>query len=169
MKSAQTSNQEEVWWSHTSKFCTGITLVGKKTYQSIDEDIMSPLSSIARPVTCEVWPFIVPTTSPVCKFHSNTSVSMPPETIAPSGKRSEGGAQTIGPTKLECPTSVFERTYSHFFSGCCVQNLTVLSLDDVAIPTSPHIQIPRTYWKKSKDKLAKNQMCSKCSNYERVW
>jgi hypothetical protein len=39
---------------------------------------------------------------------------------------------------------VLERRYSPSFSGFRVQNFTVRSLDDVAIPASPHTQMPRT-------------------------
>lgn len=115
-----------------------------RAYQSIDEEMMSPLVSTASPVTCELCPFIVSRTSPLWRSQRKTNVSIPPETIPPSGKRSEGGIQANGPTKLECPVRVLERRYSPSFSGFRVQNFTVRSLDDVAIPASPHTQMPRT-------------------------
>lgn len=118
--------------------------LSRRVYQSMDEEMMSPLVSKASPVTCELCPFIVSTTSPFCRSQRKTNVSIPPETIPPSGKRSEGGIQANGPTKLECPVSVLERTYSLSFSGFRVQNFTVRSLDDVAIPALPHTQMPRT-------------------------
>lgn len=114
-----------------------------KKYQSIDDEMMS-LSSTARPVTWSWWPFKVWTLCPVFKSHNKTSVSIPPETILPSGNFSQGAIQAKGPTKLECPTSVFDSIYLCFFSGSGDQNLTVASLEEVAIPASPHIHILRT-------------------------
>lgn len=131
--------------------------------------MISPLLSTASPVTCELFPLIVSTTSPLRKSQSKTSVSIPPETIPPSGNRSEGGIQANGPTKPECPTSVLERTYPCFFSGFCVQNLTVRSLEDVAIPALPQIQMPRTCWRVNHDKSTMKQVCSKCKFEWMFW
>lgn len=121
----------------------------------MDDEIISPLSSTARPVTWNWCPFIVSTTSPFLKSHIKTRVSIPPDTIPPSGKRSPGAIQASGPTKLECPARVFDRTNRCFLSESGAQNLTVLSLEDVANPESPQIQIPRT-WSRIRSNQTKN-------------
>lgn len=78
-------------------------------YQSTDEDTMSE-PSMTTPVTCSECPFSVWLVSPVAKFQTKTSVSIPPDTIPPSGNSSLGGNQANGPTKLVCPNRTFDIT-----------------------------------------------------------
>lgn len=70
---------------------------------------------------------------------------MPPDTIPPSGNSSFGEIQAKGPTKLVCPNRILDVAYLRCSDGSNVQNLMVLSLDEVATPAFPHTHIPRTY------------------------
>lgn len=117
-------------------------------YQSTDDDIMSPSASTTRPVTWYLWPCSVCTHCPLFKSQISTRASIPPDTIPPSGKSSLGDIHAKGPTKLECPTRVFDNIYFLLSCASKVQNLTVVSRDEVAIPLLPHESILRTLFEK---------------------
>lgn len=119
--------------------------MNRRTYWSTEDDTMSSLS-IATPVTCIWWPFNVWIFSPLIRFQTNTKVSILPETSLPSGYSSVGGIHASGPTKLVCPSRILEEVYLRLSDGSSDQTLMVLSLDEVAILSSLHTQIPRT-WK----------------------
>ena len=95
------------------------------------------------PVTCNLWPLRVWTFSPVFKSQTLTRVSMPPDTTPPTGNSEFGGIHAKGPTKLVCPNRILELTNLRFPSRD--HNLTVRSLDDVAMASLPQTHIPRTW------------------------